>query len=480
MDLSKPKPSEQLSVTQQMLEADLGRLRYAYEAERLPSAAKRRAWLTQLEAMLLENKREIADAIAADFGHRSRHETELLEIFPAISAIKHARSHVGRWMKSRRSWASLWFMPARNELRPQPLGVVGIIVPWNYPILLAVAPLVGALAAGNRAYIKMSEFTPRTGKLFADLVKTYFPHDEVMVVNGEAGVAQAFSALPFDHLLFTGSTAVGKQVMRAAAEHLTPVTLELGGKSPALIGPDANIDEVAAKIVFGKCLNAGQTCIAPDYVLLPAGREADFVTAAAKAVSTQYPTLAANPDYTAIVNARHLTRLQSWLDEAKAAGAQLTELNPANEPLHGTQKIAPTIVTGAPDGTKLMHEEIFGPILPLVTYQDLASAIAYINARPRPLALYYFGHNDAQIEQVLDQTVAGGVSINETIMHISQEDLPFGGVGASGMGSYHGKFGFDTFSRQKPIFHQSALNGLALFKPPFGKRFETLIKLLMK
>ena len=480
MDVSKPQPREPVSAIRQMLDADLGRLRRAYEADRSPSVAARRAWLTQLEALLRENKREIADAIAGDFSHRSRHETELLEIFPAISAIKHARSHVGQWMKSRRSWASIWFMPARNELRPQPLGVVGIIVPWNYPILLAVAPLVGALAAGNRAYIKMSELTPRTGKLFADLVKTYFPHDEVMVVNGEADVAQAFSSLPFDHLLFTGSTAVGKHVMRAAAEHLTPVTLELGGKSPALIGPDANIDEVAAKVMFGKCLNAGQTCIAPDYVLLPAGREADFIAAATRAVSKQYPTLAANADYTAIVNERHLTRLQNWLDEAKAAGAQLTELNPANEPLSGTQKLAPTIVTDAPDATTLMREEIFGPILPLVPYQDLASAIAYVNARPRPLALYYFGHHDAHVEQVLDQTVAGGVSINETIMHISQEDLPFGGVGASGMGSYHGKFGFDTFSKLKPIFHQSALNGLALFKPPFGKRFDSLIKLLMK
>lgn len=480
MDSSNPQLVTDMSAIRHDLQSDLSRLRQAYEANRQPSAATRREWLTRLEALLRDNVREIADAIAADFSHRSRHETELLEIFPAIAAIRHARGHLAGWMKSRRAWASLWFMPARNELRPQPLGVVGIIVPWNYPILLAVAPLVGALAAGNRAYIKMSEFTPRTGKLFADLVKTYFPNDEVMVVNGEADVAQAFSALPFDHLLFTGSTEVGKHVMRAAAEHLTPVTLELGGKSPAIIGPDADIDAVAAKIVFGKCLNAGQTCIAPDYVLLPAGREADFIAAAAKAVSKQYPTLAANPDYTAIVNARHLTRLHSWLDEAKKAGAELTELNPANEQFTGTQKIAPTIITGAPDATKLMHQEIFGPILPLVPYQDLTSAIAYVNARPRPLALYYFGHSDSQIEQVLDQTVAGGVSINETIMHISQEELPFGGVGASGMGTYHGKFGFDTFSKLKPIFHQSALNGLALFKPPFGKRFETLIKLLMK
>ncbi len=480
MDLSKPQVDAHLSAIRDDLQSNLERLQRAYAADRQPSVTSRRARLSQLEALLRDNAQELSSAIAADFSHRSRHETAALELFPALSAIKHARGHLGGWMKSRRSWASLWFMPARNELRPQPLGVVGIIVPWNYPILLAVAPLVGALAAGNRAYIKMSEFTPRTGRLFADLVKTYFPHDEVIVANGEADVAQAFSELPFDHLLFTGSTAVGKLVMRAASEHLTPVTLELGGKSPALVGPDANIEQAAAKIMFGKCLNAGQTCIAPDYVLLPKGREAAFIDAAARVVAKQYPTLVANPDYTAIVNARHVGRLRGYLDDARATGGVVSELNPANESFTDAQKIPPTIVTGATETSRLMQDEIFGPILPLVPYESLDEAIAYVNARPRPLALYYFGHQRAQIEQVLDQTVAGGVSINETIMHISQEDLPFGGVGPSGMGAYHGKFGFDTFSKLKPIFHQSFLNGVALFKPPYGKRFEALIKLLTK
>lgn len=480
MDLSKPQIDPPSTPIRLALNADLARLRAAYESDRRPIAATRRAWLWQLDALLRENVREIGDAIAADFSHRSRHETELLEIFPALSAIQHARRHLAGWMKPKRSWASLWFLPARNELRPQPLGVVGIIVPWNYPILLAIAPLVGALAAGNRAYIKMSEFTPRTGKLFADLVKIYFSHDQVVVVNGEADVAQAFSALPFDHLVFTGSTAVGKQVMRAAAEHLTPVTLELGGKSPALIGPDADIDAAAAKIMFGKCLNAGQTCIAPDYVLIPSGRESEFIAAARAVVAKQYPTLANNPDYTAIVNTRHVARLRGYLDEARAAGSVVTELNAANESLTATQKIAPTIVTGGVESLRLMQDEIFGPILPLVPYRSLDEAIAFVNAHPRPLALYYFGHQAAQIERVLDETVAGGVSVNETIMHISQEDLPFGGVGPSGMGAYHGKFGFDALSKLKPIFHQSKFNGLALFKPPYGKRFDSLIKLLMK
>jgi acyl-CoA reductase-like NAD-dependent aldehyde dehydrogenase len=386
-------------------------------------------------------------------------------------------------MAPRRSWASLWFLPARNEIRPQPLGVVGIIVPWNYPLLLAVAPLVAALAAGNRVFIKMSEFTPRTGKLFAELIDTYFTNDEVMVVNGEADVAQVFSTLPFDHLLFTGSTAVGKLVMQSAAKNLTPVTLELGGKSPAIIGPDADIDVAAEKILFGKCLNAGQTCIAPDYVLLPAGREQAFIAAARAVVAKRYPRLADNPDYTAIVNTRHLARLKGYLAGAEAGGASLHAMNPSGESqtsFDNAQKLAPTIVTAARDDLPLMQDEIFGPILPIVAYASLERAISYVNDRPRPLALYYFGQDRQDIATVLDQTVAGGVSINETILHISQDDLPFGGVGPSGMGAYHGKFGFDTFSKLKPIFHQSRFNGLALFKPPYGRRFERLVKLLMR
>ncbi len=480
MDLSDTRRSARAAEIRADLDTRFARLQHAYQAERMPHAATRRNWLSRLEAMLNENSDAICAAISADFGHRSHHETKLLELFPAISAIRHARRHVGDWMASQRRFASLWFMPARIEIRPQPLGIVGIIVPWNYPILLAVAPLVGALAAGNRALIKMSEFTPATGALLAELIKTHFMRDEVTVVNGEADVAEVFSTLAFDHLLFTGSTAVGKLVMRAAAENLTPVTLELGGKSPALIGPDADIDRAAAQIMFGKCLNAGQTCIAPDYVLLPAGRETEFIAAARRVVAKHYPHLAHNPDYTTIINAKHLARLNGYLDEVRESGATVHQLNLASESFNDTQKLSPTIVTGAPDTSRMMQDEIFGPILPIVPYDQLDAAIAYINARARPLALYYFGHRREDIDRVLDQTVAGGVSINETILHISQDELPFGGVGPSGMGAYHGKFGFDTFSKLKPIFHQSRLNGLALFKPPFGKRFEALVKLLMK
>ncbi len=454
--------------------------RDAFARDRLPTAEDRRARLQRLERSLRDSMTAMEQAISADFGHRSVHETRMLEMFPALGAVTGARRHVRSWMRSRRSWASLWFLPARNEIRPQPLGVVGIIVPWNYPLLLAVAPLAGALAAGNRVLVKMSEFTPRTGKLFAAMMREAFPLGEVVVINGDAEVARRFAALPFDHLLFTGSTAVGRKVMHAAADNLTPVTLELGGKSPAIVGPECDLREAAAKILFGKCVNAGQTCIAPDYVLLPRGSESAFVKAASQELSRRYPTLADNPDYSAIINDAHRVRLRAYLEDARALGANIIEYVPEGESLTGSGKMAPTLLFPVHDGMRVMQEEIFGPLLPLVPYETLDSAIAYVNARPRPLALYYFGNFADHIQNVLDRTISGGVSVNETILHISQEDLPFGGVGPSGMGAYHGRAGFETFSRMKPIFHQATVNGLALFKPPFGKRFDALIRLLLR
>lgn len=456
------------------------RTRNAFMRDYAPSAAARQALLQTLATMLIANKDAITKAISADFGNRSAHETELLEIFPALSAIKDAKHQLARWMKPKRAWASMYFLPGRIELRPQPLGVVGIIVPWNYPLLLAIAPLVGALAAGNRAMLKLSELTPRTGELLAALISHHFSSDQISVVNGDAAIGEAFSHLPFDHLLFTGSTHVGRLVMRAAAANLTPVTLELGGKSPAIIGPECDVAEAAEKILFGKCLNAGQTCIAPDYVLLPSGQETAFIAAAKTVVAALYPTLGTNPDYTSIVNRHHLARLQDNLADAASKGASIVPLAGTNEHLDDVQKLAPTIVYQVNDAMRVMQEEIFGPILPLVTYDTLDGAIRYINDHPRPLALYYFGNHGDHIEQVLNETTAGGVTINETLLHISQESLPFGGVGASGMGGYHGKCGFDTFSKIKPIFHQSRLNGLALFKPPYGKRFESLLKFLLR
>ena len=475
MDLSQPVP--QLIG---MMRDTFNRAKNAFAHDRTPSVQSRRDSLHKLATMLVNNKDAIIEAIRADFGNRSAHETELLEIFPALSAIKDARHQLGGWMRPKRSWASMWFLPARIELRPQPLGVIGIIVPWNYPILLAIAPLVGALSAGNRVMLKMSEFTPRTGQLLTDLIGNTFSSDQVSVVNGEANVAEAFSQLPFDHLLFTGSTNVGRHVMRAAAANLTPVTLELGGKSPAIIGPECDIAEAAEKILFGKCLNAGQTCIAPDYVLLPRGQESAFIAAAKITVAALYPTLGNNPDYTSIVSRRHLERLQDNLADAASKGASVVPLAGTTEALDVAQKLAPTIVHHVTAEMRVMQEEIFGPILPLVSYDTLDNAIRYVNDHPRPLALYYFGRDGQHIERVLNETTSGGVTINDTLLHISQESLPFGGVGPSGMGSYHGKYGFETFSKIKPIFHQSRLNGLALFKPPYGKRFESLIKFLLR
>jgi coniferyl-aldehyde dehydrogenase len=452
----------------------------AFRADPAPGHSARDAWLAALAALLKENIDPIAGAIGEDFGTRSRHETRLMEIFPALESIKHSRRRLKRWMKPARMPVSMWFRPGRARIVRQPLGVVGIIVPWNYPVLLAVAPLVGALAAGNRAMVKMSEYTPRTGELFAELIARYLPPDQVAVVNGGPEVGRAFASMPFDHLLFTGSTHVGRSVMRAAADNLTPVTLELGGKSPAIIGPDFPIRTAASRIMLGKCLNAGQTCVAPDYAMLAARRADQFAAAAEAVIADLYPTLAANPDYSSVASDRHYDRLQTYLDDAREKGARIVELNPAGEALAGSRKIAPTLVMGVNDGMRIMQEEIFGPLLPVVTYGDLDEAIRYVNEHPRPLALYYFDYDSARIDKVLARTVAGGVTINDTMLHVVQEELPFGGVGPSGMGEYHGRWGFETFSKRKAVFTQSRINGMDLLKPPYGRRAETMLKLLLR
>ena len=456
------------------------RHRRRHEASPGLDEAARRAALGALEALLLEHTTALCTAVDRDFSGRAEPETRLLEIFPALEAIRHARRNLGRWMRPRRRSTSLWFRPGRSRVMMQPLGVVGIVVPWNYPIYLAVAPLVAALAAGNRVMVKMSEAAPQTGALFARLVSERFDPAVVTVVNGGPDVAREFVCLPFDHLLFTGSTAVGRQVMHSAAANLTPVTLELGGKSPAIVGRGFPVAEAAARILFGKCLNAGQTCIAPDYALVPRERMDDFARAAGAAVARMYPRLRDNPDYTSIVNGHHRDRLAGCLAEACARGAVATELNPAGEDFAGSPKMAPTLVVGAPDDVRLMREEIFGPLLPLVPYDTLEQAIGYVNARPRPLALYLFEHERAAIDRVLSGTVSGGVTVNETLLHVSQESLPFGGVGASGMGAYHGIAGFDTFSKAKSVFFRSRFSGVKLLRPPYGRRFGSLLKLLLR
>ena len=448
----------------------------AHSRDPMPDRAARVRRLAALEDLVRSHLDELAAAIRTDFGHRSVHETRLLEGFPSLEALRDARRHVGRWMKPQRRATSLWFLPGRSEVRFQPLGVVGVIVPWNYPLYLAVGPLAGALAAGNRAMVKLSEFTPAFADLFGRLVRERFAEDELAVVTGDASVAAAFSALPFDHLFFTGSTAVGRLVAQAAAKNLTPVTLELGGKSPAIVDASADLDRIAPVLAIGKLFNAGQTCIAPDYALVPRSRVDEFAKALVRAVAKLYPTLAANRDYTSIVDERHYARLQRLLADAKARGARIVEINPAGETLDpARRKIAPTLVVGAGDEAAIMREEIFGPLLPLVAYDHLDDAIRYVNQHDRPLALYWFGANAGHRDRVLHRTIAGGVTVNGCLTHFAQEHQPFGGVGASGSGAYHGEYGFRTFSKEKPVYYQSRLGLLPMLLPPYGRRLDAVL-----
>ena len=462
------------------LASRFARLQLAARGDPMPSYALRAQRLRALDRLLRDNADALADAVSRDFGHRSPAETRLLELFPCREALSHALARLGRWMRPQRRGVSLWFLPARAEVRYQPLGAVGIIVPWNYPIYLAVGPLVAALAAGNRVLVKMSELTPATSRLFAELIADAYADDEVAVVEGDAAVAQEFSQLPFDHLLFTGSTAVGHQVMRAAAENLTALTLELGGKSPAIIGAGANFAHAVERIVVGKTLNSGQTCIAPDYVLLPQGREDEFVDVARRVVASCYPELASTADYSHIIDARHFARLAAYVDDARALGASVVELAPGIAANAQSRRFPPLILRAVNAQMRVMQDEIFGPLLPLVPYRDLDQAIAFVNARPRPLALYYFDSDARRIGRVLDETHAGGVTINDTLLHIAQDELPFGGIGPSGMGCYHGLDGFLTFSAKKAVLRQSRLSGARLFKPPYGARFERLMRVLLR
>jgi len=461
------------------LSANLQLIRTAQARDPQPSWDTRATRLRALETMLQGHRSEIATAINADFGCRPTEETDLLEFFPSLSGIRHALRHGRRWMRPRRSLAGLAFLPARNMLMPQPLGVIGIIVPWNYPLYLAIGPLVDALVAGNRAMVKMSEFTPRFSALFAELIAKTFKPDEVLVVNGDADVAQAFSALPFDHLLFTGSTAVGHHVMRAASANLTPVTLELGGKSPAIIGPGARFDNAVERIVFGKLVNAGQTCIAPDYVLLPRARVADFIGTAQRITAQMYPQLGQSRQYASIVSDRQYQRLVGLRDSALAAGARVHPLSDSTDD-PARRLLPPQLLSDVNDGMTVMQDEIFGPLLPLLPYDSIDEAIAYVAAHPHPLALYLFEQDQGLIDNVLARTVAGGVSVNDTLYHIAQHGLPFGGVGASGMGGYHGEAGFHTFSHMKPVFRQARFNGAGLMNPPYGARFRRMLDMLLK
>ncbi|MCV2356700.1 coniferyl aldehyde dehydrogenase [Paucibacter sp. B2R-40] len=451
--------------------------RSAFRAEMSPSMAVRQDRLQRLRAMTAKYSDALVAAIASDFGHRAVQETLLADIFTVESGVKHAQKHLKDWMRTRRMPTALHYLPASNQLMRQPLGVVGIVSPWNYPYYLAMAPALAALAAGNRVMIKPSELTPATSALMAQIVAEFFKPEEMQVITGDADVGRAFTQLPFDHLFFTGSTAVGRHVAQAAAQNLTPVTLELGGKSPALIDRSCNLKLTAERLAYGKLLNAGQTCVAPDYLLVPQEMVEPLAQEIIGAMQRMYPTLEGNPDYSSIAAERHLTRLQGLLSDAKARGASLL---PTHQETLSGRKLTPHLLLDVNDEMAVMREEIFGPLLPIVGYSRTEEALDYINKHERPLALYWFGEDALAQQHAMAHTHAGGVTINDCIWHLGQEDQPFGGVGASGMGSYHGEWGFRTFSKEKPIFSQARFAGTKLFYPPYGKTFALLLKLLKK
>ncbi|OYU02014.1 MAG: coniferyl aldehyde dehydrogenase [Sphingomonadaceae bacterium PASS1] len=455
--------------------------RAAFTAAMPESMSVRRDRIDRAIAMLIDHAEDFAKAVSADFGHRSREQTLLTDIMPSVSAMKHAKKHFESWAKGekRKPTFPLGLLGAKAEVVYQPKGVVGVVAPWNFPVGMVMVPMAGILAAGNRAMIKPSEFTERVSALFEELVPKYFAEEEMAVFTGGAEVGMAFSKLPFDHMIFTGATGVGKHIMRAAADNLVPVTLELGGKSPTIIGRSADTKKAGERIALGKMMNAGQICLAPDYLMVPDDQEHDVIAAVKAGAIAQYPTLLHNDDYTSVVNGRNYERLQGYLDDAREKGAELIEINPADEDFVGSNgnKMPLTIVRNVTDDMKVMQEEIFGPILPVMTYSSMDEAIDYVNAHDRPLGLYYFGTDKAEEERVLSRTISGGVTVNDVVFHNAMEDLPFGGVGPSGMGNYHGADGFKTFSHMRAIYRQTGVDvaGIGGFKAPYGK--ATLKKL---
>ncbi len=463
--------------------ADLSRAFNAHKAafavDFNPSRSARESRLDQLASAFSQNEEKIVSAVSKDFGHRARMETMFGEIVATTGGLSMARKNVGKWMKRRRVPTPLHMRPGHSYIVPQALGVVGIIAPWNYPFFLALSPLAPAIAAGNRVMIKPSELTPHSSALLEKIIAEAFPDGEVSVHTGDVELGAAFASLPFDHLLFTGSTAVGRKVSVAAAQNLTPVTLELGGKSPAIIDRSANFEKAARSIVFGKAFNAGQTCVAPDYVLAPRENLDAVVSALRKAFECMYPEIIDTPDYSSIVSDRHFDRLKNLIKDAASNGATVMVLGD-NASLEKRRKLALTLVIDPSRELALMQEEIFGPILPIVPYDSAKGAIDYVNAGDRPLALYWFGDDADRKSQILSSTVAGGVTINDTNWHVVQENLPFGGVGASGQGAYHGAAGFETFSHMKPVFEQSRFTNTKMLQPPYSPQTEKILNLLRR
>lgn len=459
------------------LPEQLHRLKQACQAHPMPSLAQRRSRLIALKGALLAHKQPLCGALALDYGQRSDYDSLVADILPCVMQINYSLKRLKGWMRPARRHPGLLLAPARVEVHYQPLGVIGIMVPWNFPVMLSLGPLIGAIAAGNRAMIKLSEFTPHTNAVLRTLLAQVFDDDEVVVIEGDAGLAAAFSTLPFDHLLFTGSTAVGRRVMAAAAPQLTPLTLELGGKSPCLIAPDMPLALAVERMIFGKSLNAGQICVAPDYVLLPRGQEQAFIEAYQAHFRRLYPKGLDSPDYGSIINGAQYERLTGWLAEAKQAGA---EVHPCASPARddGARRLVPHLLTEVPGHCQLMQQEIFGPLLPLVPYDSIEEAIAYVAARPRPLALYLMSLDETLQSRLIRETHAGGMAINECLFQVAADDAPFGGIGPSGMGHYHGHEGFLTFSKAKTVLRRGRFSAGTLIHPPYRRWYQRLMMAL--
>lgn len=475
-----PGMTEEATVAADVVRAAFEPLHTASRRTVVPEYAERLAWLDTLLAVVRENQVRVAAAIDADFAGRARQETGVADVWAIVKSVRYIRSRLRRWMRPRRRAVPHVFLPGRARVVFQPLGVVGVIAPWNYPFQLAIEPAAYALAAGNRVLLKPSEHAPRTAALITELVHAQFGADVMRVVTGGAEVGEAVARLPLDHLLFTGSTWVGRLVMRAAAENLVPVTLEMGGKSPAIVHETYDVQRAARSICMGKWFNAGQTCIAPDYALVAAHRRDAFVDALVAETRRMFPTIRENPDYTSIIDVHHYRRLRSLVTDAVDRGAKRIEIAPASEAFpESAHRLPPTVLLDVTDDMQVTREEIFGPVLPVMTYRTLDEAVGIVNRLPRALALYYFDDDASRQRRVTDGTVSGGVGLNNVGLQFLVDDLPFGGVGPSGMGAYHGREGFEAFSHRKAIFSQSRFNLVGSFAPPHGSRIDRLLRVLI-
>ena len=473
--------------SQSQMQSILDRQRAAYLAEGIVTSETRIDRLERAVRVVKKHQKAFVQAMNEDFGHRSEHQSLFTDVASSIGPLRHAQQNLKRWQKKDKRKVTpgiLALLGAKAWVEYQPLGVVGVISPWNFPVNLTFTPLAGVLSAGNRCMIKPSEYTPATSAAMAAGFAEEFDEEEIAVITGGPQAGADFSGLAFDHLLFTGATSVAKHVMRAASENLVPVTLELGGKSPVIISPKADMAPTTDALMAGKMMNAGQICLAPDYVFVPRDRMGEFVESSKRSVAKMYPTLLDNPDYTSVINARHFERINGYVDEARERGVEVVEINPADEDFRqqSAHKIAPTLLIDPPEDSAVMQEEIFGPVMPIKSYESLDETLDYVNSHDRPLGLYYFGTDQEETQQVLNQTTSGGVTLNDVVMHVAQEDLPFGGVGPSGMGAYHGEDGFRTFSHAKAVFKQATFNPAEKLglRPPYGDKLMGLLKTQIK